>query len=116
MKSYQEIKDEELENTKSYSDKKLSRYIKLCKFLAGIMNMRILWCLSIVPFVVINTIFVWIGLFSIDSSTLLFFLFAHLLYWKIYGERETIKFIEDELPELEIVIQVLEDIKKERNG
>ena len=116
MKSYEEIKKEELLLTKNYSDKKLNRYIKVCKILKWFLNEKFLWILSIIPFSIIPGFFTLLGVFSLNTFTILIFLFGHLIYWNILGSKEANKLIDDSVPELELGIKVLEDIKEMRNN
>jgi len=53
MKTYEEIKKEELETTKGYSDKRLDRYIRLYKVLDKILDVRVLWTISALVFLAI---------------------------------------------------------------
>ena len=55
------------------------------------------------PLFLDNTIGVW-----------LFFTFSHMLYWKFYGEKEYNKLSDKDIEELDLTIQVLKDIQKER--
>jgi hypothetical protein len=48
--------------------------------------------------------------------TIFLFTAIHFLYWVIKAKKEALKIIDETLPELEILIEVLEDIRKERNG
>jgi thiosulfate reductase cytochrome b subunit len=115
MKSYQEIKEEELIITENYSNKKLDRYIWLSKTLRKFFNENFLWSISIIPYAVIPSIFVYLGFFKWEPVTIFLFVLVHFLYWTIKGKKDTRKFIEENLPELDISIEVLEDIRKERN-
>ena len=117
MKSYEEIKERELETTKEYDVKKISKYIRMCKIVKFFYSENSFWFVSFIPFTVIPGIFIALGLFPLDLPTIFMFLGIHFLYWHFKGRKEAIKLISDDLPELELVIEVLEDIKKERvNG
>jgi|LauGreDrversion4_2_1035121.scaffolds.fasta_scaffold1793511_1 hypothetical protein len=109
MKSYNEIKEEELEKTKNYSDKKLKGYIKSHRILKSISSEFSFWLISFVVFMLFALIFEnTVGMY-------LLFLVSHLLYWRWIG----IKWFKREMTELneelELAIEVLEDIQKERN-
>ena len=116
MKNYNEIKNEELIVTKHYSDKKLDKYIWNCKFLRKLFGENFFWIVSFIPFIIIPGIFILIGFLELDIITILLFIITHLIFWLLKGKKEAIKIISETLPELELTIEVLEDIKKERNG
>jgi len=116
MKNYNEIKNEELIVTKHYSDKKLDRYIWNCMFIRKYLNENFFWIISCIPFIIIPGIFILIGFLELDIITILLFIITHLIFWLLKGKKEAIKIISETLPELELTIEVLEDIKKERNG
>ena len=116
MKNYNEIKNEELIVTKHYSDKKLDRYIWNCKFLRKLFSETFFWIISCIPFIIIPGIFILIGFLELDIITVFLFTLSHLLFWLLKGKKEAIKVISETLPELELTIEVLEDIRKERNG
>lgn len=116
MKNYNEIKNEELIVTKNYSDKKLDRYIWNCKFLRKLFSENFFWIISCIPFIIIPGIFILVGFFKLDIITVFLFTIAHLLFWLLRGKKDAIKIISETLPELELTIEVLEDIRKERNG
>jgi hypothetical protein len=48
--------------------------------------------------------------------TIFLFVLVHFLYWTIKGKKDARKFIEEDVSELDLSIEVLEDIRKERNG
>jgi hypothetical protein len=116
MKNYNEIKNKELIVTKHYSDKKLDKYIWNCKFLRKLFGETFFWIISCIPFIIIPGIFILIGFLELDIITVFLFTFSHLLFWLLKGKKEAIKVISETLPELELTIEVLEDIRKERNG
>jgi hypothetical protein len=108
MSNYYKIKEKELKTIKDYSDKKLKRYIKSHKIILNISSEFFFWFLSFVVFM-LYPIFLdnTIGMY-------LFFLISHLFYWRWLGlkwyKREMTSLVE----ELELTIEVLEDIQKER--
>jgi hypothetical protein len=114
MKSYQEIKEEELITTEKYSNKKLDKYIWNCKFLRKLFNENFFWVISIIPFFIIPGIFILVGFLELDIITIFLFTITHLLFWLLKGKKEAIKVINETLPELDLSIEVLEDIRKER--
>jgi hypothetical protein len=107
--NYHDIRETELKNTKDFSDEKLRRYIKSHKILLKVSSEFFFWILSFIifmayPFLLDNTM----GMY-------LFFLISHLIYWKWMGlkwyKKEMISLYED----IELTIQVLEDIQKEKH-
>jgi hypothetical protein len=116
MKSYQEVKEEELIVTKNYSNKKLNRYIWLCKLIRKMFTEEFFWAMSLIPYTIIPSVFVYLGFFKWEPVTIFLFVLVHFLYWTIKGKKDARKFIEEDVPELDLSIEVLEDIRKERNG
>ena len=91
MKTYEEIKKEELEATKGYSDKKLDRYIGTYKLLGKILDMRVLWTISALMFLAIPLTVHFLGIVSFGAIEALVITIAHYLYWKYKGEKEAKK-------------------------
>jgi hypothetical protein len=116
MKSYQQIKDEELFVTKDYSNKKLDRYIWFCKVLRKMFSEEFFWTMSLIPYAIIPSVFVYLGFFKWEPVTIFLFIAVHFGYWFLKGRKDARKFIDETLPELNLSIEVLEDIRKERNG
>ena len=116
MKNYDEIKERELETTKDYDVKKIKRYIKMCKMVKLLLSENFFWVMSFIPFTIIPAIFIALGFFPLDMLTIFMFLIIHFLYWHFKARKDAQKIISDDLPELELVIEVLEDIKKEREN
>ena len=114
--NYHEIKEKELISTEKFSSKKLNRYIWLCKFLEKMLTENFFWVISAIPFFIIPSIFISIGFFELDPMTIFLFTIVHFLFWIIKGRKEALKVINETLPELEILIEVLKDIRNERNG
>ncbi len=115
MKSYQEIREEELVITKDYSKKQLDRYIWSAKFFRKFLNEKFFWFLSILSMSLIWSVFIWLEFFKLDLSTIFIFVVSHFIYWFFRGRKDTIKLIDECLPELDLNIEVLEDIRTERN-
>lgn len=116
MKTYEEIKKEEAETTKGFSGKKLSRYIKLCKILSKILDYRVLWTISALFFLAIPLTAHLLGIVSFGPIDALVMTIAHFLYWKYKGEKEAQKLLDDTVPELEMTLQALHEIKEERKN
>jgi hypothetical protein len=116
MKTYEEIKKEELETTKGYSDKRLDRYIRLYKVLDSILDMRVLWTISALVFLAIPLTVHLSGIVSFGPVEALVITIAHYFYWRYKGEKETKKLLDDIVPELEMTLQALHEIKEERKN
>jgi len=116
MKSYHEVKEEELIVTKNYSNKKLDRYIWFCKVIRKMFTEEFFWAMSLIPYTIIPSVFVYLGFFKWDAVTIFLFVAIHFGYWFLKGRKNAKKFIDETLPELNLSIEVLEDIRKERNG
>ena len=116
MKTYEEIKKEELETTKGYSDKRLDRYIRLYKVLDSILDMRVLWTISALIFLAIPLTVHLSGILSFGPVEALVITIAHYFYWRYKGEKETKKLLDDIVPELEMTLQALHEIKEERKN
>lgn len=116
MKDYDEIKEEELITTKNYSDKKLNRYISMCKFVKWAYNEKLFWVVSVIPLFAIPLLFHFLGVLPITPITALIFVATHFLYWHFSGRKDVRKMIEEIMPEIDMTIKVLEEIKEERNG
>ena len=112
MKSREEIKQEELETTKGFSDKKLDRYIGLYKVLKKIFDMRVLWAISALIFLAIPLTVHFLGIVSFGPVEALVITIAHYLYWRYKGEKETRKLLDDTVPELEMALRALHEIKE----
>jgi hypothetical protein len=106
--NYHEIKESLLESTKDYSDKKLKRYIIFHRILFALYSEFTFWFISLIPFIIIPIIFN-------QTQGYLFFLFVNYLYWVFWGQKNYHKECDEDIEELCLIIEVLEDIKKERN-
>ena len=114
--NYHEIKEKELIATENFTSKQLNRYIWFCKFIGKMLTENFFWLISAIPFIIFPSVFIWLGFFNLDVTTVFLFTAIHFLYWVIKAKKEALKIIDETLPELEILIEVLEDIRKERNG
>lgn len=112
--TYHEIKERELKVTEKYSDKNIDKYIRLLLLAKKIITEKILWIVSWIPFLIIWFLFYIFGLIKIDLPTIITFVISHMIYWAFSGKKATQKFIDDVVPELEMVIDVLIEIKEER--
>ena len=110
MKSYHEIKEKELETTKKYSDKSLSRYIKSYKVIRGLYSEFFFWLISLIPFAICPL------LIGPTLNTYTLYLVVHFFFWMFYGKKKYHKMCDSDVEEVNLTIQVLEDIQKEKNG
>lgn len=60
MKSYEEIKKEELEGTSKYSDNQFNLYFKFLKVLRSLFTESFLWFASIIVFIGVWSFFHWL--------------------------------------------------------
>ena len=109
MKNYNEIKEEESEKTKNYSDKSLNIYIRSLKFIRGLYSELFFWIISLIPFSIFPLII------GPTINIFLTYLVVHFFYWSLWGKKKYHQMCDKDVEELNLVIQVLEDIKKERN-
>ena len=116
MKSYEEIKKEELEVTTKYSDKQFNLYFKFFKGLRLIFTEGFFWFLSILTFLGIWSIFHWLGFFPLDMTTVVMFFLSHFIYWVFKGKKATKELLEDTTPELDLIIKALSEIKETRKN
>lgn len=106
--NYHDIKNKEIETTKDYSEKKFRIYIKSHKILLSLYSKWVFWVVSFIPMIIIPIIF---G----ETDFYIVFLFVHFLYWYFKGDASYHKNCDYEIEEIELTIEVLEDIQKERN-
>ena len=116
MKSREEIKEEELLTTKDFNDKKLRRYILLCKFIKRAYSEQLFWMVSIIPLFLIPFLFHISGVLPITPIIALIFVLVHFLYWRFSGRKDVRIMIDDIMPEIDMTIKALEEIREERNG
>jgi len=112
--TYHEIKERELKVVEKYDDKDFDRYIKLLILAKKIFSEKILWVVSFIPFLIIWGVFYLLGAIKLDLPTIFTFVISHMIYWIFAGKKSTQKLINDVVPELEMVIDVIIEIKEER--
>jgi len=108
MKNYNDIKEEELEKTKKYSDKILNRYIKYHKFLRGLYSELFFWIISLIPFAIFPL------LIGPTLTIYTIYLVVHFFFWSLWGKKKYHEMCDEDIEEINLVIQVLEVIQKER--
>lgn len=108
MLNYHEIKEEESEKTKNYSDKSLNRYIKGYKFLRGLYSELFFWIISLIPFAIFPL------LIEPTLNVYLIYLVVHFFFWSLWGKKKYHEMCDKDIAELNLTIEVLEDIQKER--
>ena len=108
MLNYHEIKEEESEKTKNYSDKSLNRYIKGYKFLRGLYSELFFWIISLIPFAIFPL------LIGPTLGVYLIYLVVLFFFWSLWGKKKYHEMCDKDIEELNLTIEVLEDIQKER--
>ena len=108
MSNYHQIKEKELKTTEKYSEKKMNRYINLHKILLKLYSKIFFWSISLIPIIVMPIIFDMTDYYII-------FLFTHFLFWYFKGDKMYHKDCDGDIEEIKTTIQVLEDIKYEKN-
>ena len=108
MTMYDKIMKKELETTNSFSDKKLSIYIKAHKILLASLSESTFLVFTLLIFMLFTFIFYNTAVFYI------FFLICHLLYWNFIGRKKYNELTKNDKDELNITINVLNKIKENR--
>lgn len=108
MPSYYDIKQKELKTTKDFSEKKFNRYVKAHRILRALYSELFFWSVSLVPLIICA--------FLIGGSVevFAFFFFVHFLFWYFKGQRMFYEDCRNDIEELDVTIEVLLDIKKEK--
>lgn len=116
MKTYEEIKKEEYESTKGFSDRKLNMYIMFCGFLGKILNIKVLWAISVIPIIAIPLTLHILGILSFGFVDALVITIAHFIYWRFRGEKDALNLLDDTLDDFEMTMRALKEIKEERKN
>lgn len=109
MKKYNELKQKESDKTKNYSDKRLRRYIKINKVVRGLYSELSFWLISLIPFVVFPIII------GPTVNIYLVYVIAHFLFWFFWGKKKYHEMCDDDVEELNLTIELLEEIRCERD-
>jgi hypothetical protein len=113
MKTYEEIKEEARQTLDGKENRYVRRYLKLLKLLRSIFNEMTLWIISFIPWVIVPSIIHFIGLISFTPIDGLFYLVAHIIYWRFKGSKDMQELIDGNRPEIEMMIQAVEEIINE---
>lgn len=108
MKSYNEIKEKELETTKNYSDKSLGRYIKALKLIRVLYSEFSFWLISLIPFAI------WPIIIGPTANIWLIYTVVHFFFWFLWGKKKCHEMCDDDVEELNLTIEVLKEIRCER--
>ena len=106
--NYHDIKQNELKTTENYSDRKFKNYLRVHYILLSLFSYLFYWAISFIPFVILP-------IFTGQTNLYGLFLLTHLLFWKFYAEKKYHDLCDKDKEDLELTIEVLEEIKKERN-
>ena len=110
MKTYDEIKEDVKKDLDGKSEKHIKRYLKLLKVLRSIFSEKVLWIISFIPWLIVPCIIHFLGFLIITFNVALFFLIAHMLYWRFKGSKDMHELIDGNRPEIEMMIQAVEEI------
>jgi hypothetical protein len=110
MKTYDEIKEDVKKDLDGKSEKYIKRYLKLLKVLRSIFSEKVLWIISFIPWLIVPGIIHLAGFLGFTPIDGLFFLITHMLYWRFKGNKDTRELIDENRPEVEMMIQAVEEI------
>lgn len=105
--NYHDIRQKELETTKKLSLSGMNRYIKFHVILLSMYSKIVFWSLTFIVTMLFPFLFGQYNLF-------LLCLIVHFIFWHVVGEKMYHRDCDKEIEELELTIQVLKDIKKEK--
>jgi hypothetical protein len=106
--NYHSIKRSELKTTENYSERKFKIYLKIHYILLSLYSELFFWTISFIPFITLA-----ICIYPENLNGII--LFFHFLCWKLFAKRKYHELCDKDIEDLELTIEVLEDIKKERN-
>ena len=108
MKTYSEIKQEEIKRTEKYTKSDFDKSIKLLKIAKSFFTEGVFFVVSLIPFL--------IGIFILKAVFLfaIILLFAHLIFYKKFAKGIYDDKIAPDKKNIENVIQVLKDLKSEK--
>ena len=108
MKTYNEIKQEEIKRTESYTKSDFDKSIKLLKIVKSFFTEGFFFLVSLIPFI--------IGIFVLKAIFLfaIILLLAHLIFYKKFAKGLYEEKIAPDKKSIEILIEVLKDLKSEK--
>ena len=108
MKTYSEIKQEEIKRTENYTKSDFDKSIKLLKIAKYFFSEGLFFAISLIPFL--------IGIFILKEvfSFAIIFLLAHFIFYKKFAKRIYDERIAPDKKNIDMVIQVLKDLKSEK--
>ena len=66
---------------------------RFCKIIKSLHSENFFWLISFIPFIVIPGIFIALGLFPLDLTTIFMFLVIHFFYWYFKGRKDVAELI-----------------------
>lgn len=108
MLDYNQIKEKEYQNTKEFSDKKLSMYINIHKVILFFYSNFFCWTFSMSALLLVP-------LFLLNNTTgYLVTIIFHLISWEFYLKDYIKKNTNDDKDEVILTIEVLKEIQSKR--
>ena len=112
----QERIDKEYQGLQKYNNDDLIRYEKLIGFIDRyIINEKLWWVLSWLPYMLIWGLFIYFGLFKFELTTLLGLVISHSIYWFFAGKKSTQELANQLQEDNNISLDVILQIKEERS-
>ena len=108
MKTYGEIKQEEIKRTENYTKSDFDKSIKLLKIVKSFFTEGFFFVVSLIPFLIGILILKSVFLFA------MILLLAHLIFYKKYAKKIYDERIAPDKKSIENLIEVLEDLKSEK--
>jgi hypothetical protein len=108
MKTYNEIKQEEIKRTEKYTKSDFDKSIKMLEIVKTLFSEGVFFVISLIPFL--------IGIFILNEVFLfaIILLFAHLIFYKKFAKGIYDEKIAPDKKSIDMVIQVLKDLKSEK--
>lgn len=108
MSNYYRIKEQELKTTESFSKSKFDWYLRAHVALRYLFSELTFWTVSLLAMMIFP---IFIGG---DLNVYFLFFFCHFLFWLVYGQHQYHRDCDKDVEEIELTIQVLKDIRKEK--
>ena len=108
MKTYNEIKQEEIKRTEKYTKSDFDKSIKMLEIIKTLFSEGVFFVISLIPFL--------IGIFILKAVFLftIILLLAHLIFYKKFAKGIYDDKIAPDKKSIDMVIQVLKDLKSEK--